>query len=283
MLRQKNILIAAVVLALITVFCLPGFAQANVDFEVPVPEGSSLVEDRDIAMGGRQIKIKVYTAPVSSAAILGYYRSFFSQQGFQKILDKPEPELNKHLLRFKQGDAVVAIGVLNKPGINKIVIARYLQKAGQLPPEKSGVSLTELFSMVPKKEAAGKDLAAVPRPDNSIRAAFTERGDHTQLLYIAPMNAVSVVDFYKKEMEAQGWELKREVLGSEGLGAYGIAKEDAFTPENPILERPGHKQVIQEMSILEFSADFGDAEITILPDPSQAPAGSVIKIEYDEK
>jgi len=276
MIRQKRILTAAVMLML--VFCSRAFA-----LEVPVPEGSSLIDTKDFAIADRQVSARLYTTSMAGSAVVSYYRIFFSQQGFQKIMDKTEGK--KQLLRFKQGDSVVSISVSDKSTGTQIVIASYLQAANQLSPEEGGYfSFGELLAFMPTEDVEGKDLDFIPRPDNSIRAAYSEVNPRTMILYTTPLSVADAIAFYKEKMPAHGWELKKESSGIQGLEAYDTAKKDSSRtpPENPFFERDDYRQLLKGISILDFTADFGSAEITVMPNLNKdARGGSLVRINYN--
>lgn len=282
---KKLIFIAAVICMFMPAFCSFAAAQeGDISFDALLPPNASMLDNKEFRMAGRQYSTVLYSSSDDSAAVADYYRNFFSRQGFQKILDKPEPEMKKQLLRFKKGERFFAVAVVNKQGKAEVTIAKYLQKQGEPVPEKTQPSLAELFAALPQKDDAGADLDFVPRPPQSIRSGSAKNDTTTTLLYLTPMDVFSTIDFYKKEMPSLGWELKKENAGAKGMEGYQLTRQrDKDAPASAFFEEDGFKQVIGSMYILDFSADFAGVEIAVLPDVSKTPSGSVVKVTYSEK
>ena len=270
---------------LIFVFLFSGSlkAEAEADFNLPLPEQSQLVDTKEIKFGDKLVQTSLYTNPQQQFAVIEFYKKAFAEQGFRKILDKFEQRRNKRLLRFKKGNEVVSVAIMPKAGATEMVIARYLQPLGSHEPEKTSVSLKDLFGL-PEKDVEGEDLKTIPRPPQGIRWIASGDKKRKTLMYATPLSVEAAAEFYRKEMLALSWKPDQEVALSDAVQAYQQAtRKKSLDLPTPYAGMEDLNEVVKNSYSLEFHGDDGSARIIIFPNFMGKELGSIVSIIYQEK
>jgi hypothetical protein len=264
-------------------FVICAYAENDLSFNVPVPPNTSLLYTKELRMMGRQIMTNVYATNEDADGACDYYRNFFHQQDFQKIIDKLNVRTKKRLLRFKKDELVVSIAVLVKEGEIKIVVAKYLEPAGALPIEKVRPSVKDSLFVLPKEDLPGRDLAEVPRPPESVRITSRDFGATATIMYTTTFTVESALDFYRQNMPSQ-WVLARETAVGKAIRAYkDVSGKKNIGIESPFSDGEDFEQVISDGYVLNFIAGSSSAQITIFPNFIDRKLGSMVQIVYSEK
>lgn len=274
---------------ILNLFCHPHLAIAaaeenSLNFNFPAPPNSKFLDSKELMMGNRKIDTVLYASDDSAETVCAYYRSFFQQHEFQKIMDELNEKTKKQLLRFKKDDLVVSIAVMVKADKTQVVIAKFLQAAGELPPEKIKPSVKDSLFTLPKEDTPGQDLSVVPRPPESVRIMGIEHGSSATMMYTTPLNVDAVADFYREKMPEQEWKLANEIAAKKAVDAYEKATgKKTLGINSPFSDGEDFEQVIKDSYVLNFEAGFGTAQITIFPNFLDRKLGSMVEITYSEK
>lgn len=257
-------------------------AEGEVDFAFPLPEQSQLVDTKVVKYGDKLVQTSLYTNPQQQSAVIEYYKKAFAGQGFRKTMDKFEERRNKRLLRFKKGSEVVSLAIMPKAGATEIVVARYLQAPGSPEPEKTSVSLLDLFGL-PQKDTPGEDLKTIPRPPEGIRWIVSGGEKRMILMYATPLSVEETAEFYRKEMLALSWKPDQEIALSNAVQAYQQATRKKLDLPTPYAGMEDLNEVVKESYSLEFHGDDGSARIIIIPNFMGKELGSIVNIIYQKK
>lgn len=281
--KKMSFVLALAILAACFLF---SFAWAGdlLDFNIPVPGNSKLLDSKEMVLGARQINTSLFGSdePVDSAA--AFYADFFSQKDFEKILDKTYPKTGKRLLRFKKDELVASISIIRKVDNTEIVIAKYLQMPGELSPEKTKPSVKDTIFSLPASDVEGIDAPGVPRPSPSVRIMGVKMGQGIMAMYTTPLDVDSVVDFYCSRMPNNNWQLVLKSGAKEGMDEYlKVNKKESLGINSPFSDGENFEQVVRDSVILNFSAGTEKAEITIFPNFSSRKLGSIVQVSYNEQ
>lgn len=276
--------LAAIVFA-ICAFCPhASYAESSLDFKVPLPANSALVDSRQLQMGSRQIDTALYHCQESPLAVAEFYVGFFAQQGFQKILDKSNAKTGKQLLRFRQGSLVVAISIIGKEADTEIVIAKYLQGPGELPPEEIKPSVKDSIYALPKSDVAGADIPGVPRPSSSVRIMSLKRGKTATVMYTTSMDVAAAANFYRKRMPDYNWEFLSQAGTREAAQAYmKESGKKSMGIESPFSDGEDMEDVINDSYVLSFADGAENVQVTIFPNFTSRALGSMVQVTYSAK
>ncbi len=280
--NKSNIFTGAIVFVIALAFCFSACAENDLNFDVPAPPQSKFLDSKELRMGGRQIYTSLYGSDENAETVCGYYRNFFQQHEFQKIIDKLEEKSKKRLLRFQKDDLFVSISVRVKEDKTEVVVAKYLQAAGELPPEKIKPSVKDTLFALPKEDVAGNDLSAVPRPPQSVRIMGLERGQGATVMYTTSLDVDAVADFYRAKMPDKDWTLTNEIAAKKAVQAYEkTTGKNELGVESPFSDGEDFEQVIKDSYVLDFKANFGSARITIFPNFMDRKLGSMVEVIYN--
>ena len=259
------------------------YAENDLSFNVPVPANSKLLDSKQLQMGLRQIDTALYSSQETVAGVVEYYTDFFSQQGFNKILDKVDAKTGRRLLRFKQGALVVSIAIIGKNANTEIVIAKYLQAPGGLSPEETKPSVKDSIFALPTSDVAGEDISVVPRPTHSVRMMSSKQGKSATVMYTTPLDVADTVSFYRKRMPDYGWQLTRQTAAKDATQAYMKAnKKKSLGIKSPFSDGEDIEQMINASYVLSFAAGPESAQITIFPNFTSRALGSMVQVSYNE-
>jgi hypothetical protein len=258
-------------------------AGIGLDFDVPKPPESQLLMSMPISFGGKSVQTFRYKSQASKFDIADFYERFFEQEEFEKILDKEEKKRNKRLLRFKRDNLVVSVAILSRFTQTEIVLAKYIELEGDLPPEELRPSISDSLINLPQEDAQGKDLLIIPRPPDSVRWASTQRGQNTFLVYSTSLTVEEIKDFYKLNMPYQNWELEAELITEDALQAYKeVTGKKSLEFPSVFSDGENIEDIIKDAYVLDFQGQYGRSRITIFPNFVDRKLGSIIQIVYTE-
>ncbi len=250
------------------------------DFDIPVPGNSKLLDSKELVLGARQVNTSLFGSdePVDSAA--AFYADFFGKKDFEKVLDKTYPKTGKRLLRFKKDALVTSISIIRKGDNTEIVIAKYLQMAGEFPPEKTKPSVKDTIFALPVSDVEGIDAPGIPRPSPSVRITGVKMGQGVMAMYTTPLDVDSVVDFYCSRMPDH-WQLVLKSGAKEGMDEYlKVNKKESLGIQSPFSDGENFEQVVRDSVVLNFSSGSENAEITVFPNFSSRALGSIVQVSY---
>jgi len=274
---------AAVVLGAVLFFSLV-YAGNDLNFEVPVPENSKLLDSKQLRLGSRQIDTKLYESQETVAAAVKYYKDFFRQQDFKEIFDQIDTKTSRRLLRYKKDAQVVSFSFTLKDARTQIVVAKYLQGAGELSPEETKPSVKDSIFAFPDSDVEGVDIPNVPRPSPSVRLMSQKMDSTETVMYTTPLDIASVVDFYRQRMPDYGWEILSQTKADDATQAYLKASgEKSLGIESPFSDGENMEQVIKDSYFLTFTVGSENVEITIFPNFTSRELGSIVQIAYSLK
>jgi hypothetical protein len=273
-----------VYLALSLFCCIAAMAEGSLNFDMPVPAGTNLEDAKELRMAGRQVETALYASDKSADAVAEYYRNFFQEQKFQKLIDKANIKTKRQNLRFKKDELLVSITITAGEDKTRIVTAKYLQPAGEPPLEEIKPSVKDTLFALPKQDVPGKDLADVPRPPESVRIASLGRGMNATIIYTTSLDVAAAADFYRQKMPQKQWAPVNEVSARKAVEAYeGATGKKGLGIQSPFSDGEDFQQIINDSYVLNFSADFGSCQITIFPNFLGRELGSMVQIAYSEK
>ena len=263
---------------------IAAIAEGNLNFNIPVPAGTNLLDTKELRMACRQIETALYASDKSADTVAEYYRNFFQEQEFQKLIDKASAKTKKQTLRFKKDELIVNITITAGEDKTKIVTTKYLQPAGEPPLEKIKPSVKDSLFALPKEDVPGKDLADVPRPPESVRIASLGRGMNATVIYTTSLDVRAAADFYRQKMPLKQWVSVNEISARKAVEAYQEATgKKGLGIETPFSDGEDFQQIISDSYVLNFDADFGSCQITIFPNFLGRELGSMVQIVYSEK
>jgi hypothetical protein len=82
-------------------------------------------------------------------------------------------------------------------------------------------------------DVKGKDLPDVPRYNSSVRVSYQESNNTTAIVYQTNDTYSKVIDFYKSEMQSQGYQISQ--INSTNPATQGNYTQFAFTKGSTIL------------------------------------------------
>lgn len=259
-------------------------AETGLTFDVPAPPHSKLLDTKELRMANRQINTVLYGSDEDISTVSDYYRDFFQEQEFQKILDTLNAKTKKQLLRFKQDELVVSIAVFIRGGQTNVVIAKYLQAQGEPPPEEIKPSVKDSLFALPKKDVPGIDLSGIPRPPEGIRIMSRDEGGGATVMYTTPIDVATTADFYRREMAAQRWEPADEMAVWKAVDGYEKATgKKNLGIKSPFSDGEDFEQVVRDSYVLNFNSGSSTAEVIIFPNFAGRDLGSIVQITYIEK
>lgn len=252
---------------------------------VPPPEGGDLTDSKSFQLAGRQIQAVLYNTATDSRAVADYYRQFFHEQGFAKLIDKFEKGIGGLQLRFKKDDFVVNVSVMAKADKTEVVIAKYFEPAGAAAIEKSPLSLKDVLFDPPKQDIpGGADTSVVPRPPDSVCFMNMRMAGERHIMYRAALSASVGADFYRKVMAGKGWDAGEEIAVKDAVEAYKQAENKNNLGINlPFIGAGNIERIIGESIMLEFFTERGNARIVVSPDFIRPEDMSIVSIIYKEE
>jgi hypothetical protein len=251
------------------------------DFDIPVPGNSKLLDSKELILGMRQVNTSLFGSDEPADSAAAFYIDFFGKKDFEKVLDKIYPKTGKRLLRFKKDTLVASISIIRKGDNTEIVIAKYLQMPGDLPPEKTKPSVKDTIFALPASDVEGIDAPGIPRPSPSVRIMGLKMGQGIMAMYTTPLDVDSAVDFYCSRMPSHHWQLVLKSGAKEGMDEYlKVNKKESLGIQSPFSDGEDFEQVVRESVVLNFSAGSENAEITIFPNFSSRALGSIVQVSY---
>jgi len=282
--RCKLSCISGVITLAICLFFSSVYAGNDLNFNVPVPGESKLLDSKQLELASRQINTTLFSSQEDTASVVEFYTNFFAQQDFAKLLDKSNTKTGKRLLRFKKDALVVSISIIEKDTFTEIVIAKYLQGPSERSLEDSKPSVKDSLFALPKSDVAGVDIPVVPRPSPSVRIMGLKMGTSTTAMYTTPLDIASTVDFYCTRMPDYNWKLLRQTGTKDATQAYMKASgKKSLGIKSPFSDGEDFEQVVNNSYVLSFAAGSESAEITIFPNFVSRTLGSIVQISYSEK
>lgn len=141
--NQLFILILAIALLFLTHFSR---AAEGVDFQVPAPRESTLIEENTSTLGASgNAKTFIYKSSLDQDTIKNEYKAFFQKQGFKYRKDKEAANKVMQYLRFDREDLLIDITLLSFSNSGtKVTITKY-------PPNSALLDMKEVFSFDPSK------------------------------------------------------------------------------------------------------------------------------------
>jgi hypothetical protein len=282
---RKNVSLNTILLVVALLFfpLLWAHADIGLNFNVPVPPESEIIETRNPVFGeDTAVPTVVYRSREDKDKIVKYYQDFFKKEGFSNILDKQYSTVDKELLRFRKDDLVVSVAVYIRSEETHVTIAKYLQPEGSPSPEDMKPSVEKGdFIKLPQKDAPGADLSFVPRPPESVRWLSNEKLG--TLMYLSRFTVKEVRNFYKEKLSSYGWALERDISTAESLAKYqAMAGKDYPAIGSPFSDGEDFNSVIKESYFLNFKSQRGDLRIVIFPNFVDRQIGSMVQINYKE-
>jgi len=280
---KRKLFVQAAILS-ICLFFSSVFAENDLNFNVPLPANSKLLDSKEFQMGSRQINTVFYNSQENAAAVAGFYADFFMRQGFQRILDKSNAKTGRQLLRFKKESLVVSISITGKDAGTDIVIAKYLQAPGELSPEETKPSVKDSIYALPKSDVPGADIDGIPRPTSSVRIMSLRQGKTATVMYTTPMDVAAAVNFYRKRMPDYDWKFLRQTGAEEATQAYmkESGKKDLGI-RSPFSDGEDIEQVINDSYVLSFASGAESVQITVFPNFTSRALGSMVQVSYSAK
>ena len=273
------------VFGLILIVCLLApcvFANNDLNFDLPMPANTRLLDTKELALGGRQINTTLFSSQEKASSLIDFYTDFFTARDFEKILDKSHPD-GKKLLRFKKEDLVVGISITEKNADTEIVIAKFLQGPGELPPEKTKPSVKDSMFTLPASDTPGEDIANIPRPSPSVRITSLKTGLGTMVMYTTPLDVASTVAFYNAHMPDYGWQLLERSGIDEAVREHiKVSDKDSLGVQSPFSDGEDFEQVVRDSYVLSFSSGAKNAEIVIFHNFLSRKLGSIVQVSYSE-
>lgn len=265
-------------------FCLYAYAETDLNFDVPLPQQATLLENKDMEFGGRQVLLGLYSSAQAGSEVSKYYKDFFEGKEFNKILDQTDTKTSRQILRFKKEDLVVSISIEpDAQGGCRIVVAKYLQPAGMPDPEQIKPSVKDSFFALPKKDVPGEDLFIIPRPPQSVRMVSMNKSGRAILLYTTTLSVSEAVDFYKDNMPDKGWKVTNITAARDAANAYKAAKnKKSLGVESPFSDGENFEEVINDSYMMSFGGDNGKSQIVIFPNFMGRKLGSMVQITYTQ-
>jgi hypothetical protein len=274
------------------------FAQLDLDFEVPAPAESELVQKQNFRFGGKDILALGWTSKQDPLAVKNYYCLFFQENGFKKIKEEDlfqdtsslELKFKKQevlgdvsikQMRFKKKELVIDVILSSRPGQpTEIAVAKYLQPEGSPDLEHLKPSIKDSFFDLPKEDGPGKDLLNIPRPPQAIRWASLGEAKDMILVYATELTVQQAKEFYKENMPYQEWELEKEVSAGQLLDAYKKTTGKSVNIPPLFIDAEDLSGVVADTEQLEFKGQSGKAQISIMPNFVDRKLGSIVQIAY---
>jgi hypothetical protein len=267
-----------ILIFLVLSFCGVGLAESGLDFSVPAPGGSKFLENKDLVLANRQVNSALYSSNEEIGSLSNFYRDFFVNQGFRKIIDSLDQASNQQLLRFQKDTLVVSIAIFIKDNQANIVVSKYLQSAGEPAIEEAKPSVNDTLMQLPKKDVPGKDY--LPRPPASVRVTFSDQGQTVMIIYTTELTVAQVIDFYRKQM-LDDWDLVDDAATEDTIQAYTqVTGKKNLGVELPFSDGEDLEGVLNDSHMLSFTSGSEKAEIIVFPNFASRELGSMIKVSY---
>jgi len=279
---RKNSILILVVLTT-SLFCnlwVVCAADNPLEFNIPLPAGSKLLDSKQVRMSNLQVETFLYASDQDINTISNYYRGVFQEEGFTKIYDQLDTKSNRQLLRFQKDNLVVSFAVfLNKQNQANIIIAKYLQEKGELSIEEAKPSVNDTLFAFPTEDVPGVDY--LPRPPQSVRIASSSQGQMISLIYSTVLDVDAAISFYRKQMLNDDWDFESQTSAAEAAQEYmKINGKKELGLELPFSDNENIDQVVNDSYVLNFSSGADKAEITIFPNFASRRLGSIVQISY---
>jgi len=252
----------------------------DLTFELPLPAGSTLTEQKDFTYGGKEIHAAVYQSRQKKAALVEYFISTLKQSGFEQV---PLKEQVPGLFKFSKGSLRINLAVWEESGQAKFTIGKYLLAAGEADLEDRTPSFKDSLFAPPKEDAAGTtDLAAVPRPPKSVRWSNYSISGSSLLVYASRQSIAELSGFYRTKMPYLGWSLVNEFSSADVVRDYKayLGKKDLGL-SLPIEGGENLEEIVASAYVLDFlKADKARVRITIFPNFTDKKQGNIVQISY---
>jgi hypothetical protein len=282
--RFKFRFIFGLIILTVSLLVYPASAENDLNFDLPVPAGSRLLDSKQLNLGDRQIDTSLFNSQMPSASAVEFYLDFFGRNDFEKILDKTYADSGKRLLRFKKDSLVITVSITEKGGDTEIVTAKYLQGPNELSPEETRSSLKDSIFSFPESDVEGSDIPGLPRPSPSVRVMSVKTGKILSAMYTTPLDVSSVVDFYRAHMPDHNWQFRGEIGAADAAQAYMKASgKDSLGLKSPLSGGEDLEQVVKDSYVLNFASGSESAEIIIFPNFSSRKLGSIVQVSYSQQ
>lgn len=270
-----SILIAAILFS-------NAIAGPDMDFQVPVPGTSQLLDTKDFYMSGRQIKARLYKSRLDKPSAIRYYEDVLASQGFVKTSDDTDKKSGAKMMKYKKEELVINVSVIPQPdGTTQLMLANYLQPRGTPELGKAKPSFKDSIFALPKQDMPGKDLGFVSRPPNSVRWASIDTGKQRTLMYSTSLSVADAAQFYKERLSS--WTIENETATRDALKDYKEAtgKNPAQIPRF-FSDGEDFNSVVEDSCNLDFRNGQEKLSVTIFPNFTDRKLGSIVSITYNE-
>lgn len=176
-------------------------------YQVPLPAATKEAQQEKAQLAGGDFLIKIYTSDLSFAEIAKFYQTRLAQNGWEDISKHKRAEAVagsdyfKNTLIFKKGQELLTIQNLQASGKNttSFSISKGRPAFLKSPEEQAVVNEVEF-----------KDIPVYPNgklyPLSSIQTAGRK-----QVAYVTADNLDTVIQFYRRELSAVGWQIVDEL------------------------------------------------------------------------
>ena len=280
-----NKLVSIFILGLLALFLMrtPGFAL-GINFEVPAPENSEIVDTHHFTMFGRDVVGTAYKSDDDERTIESFYQIFFRNNGFKKMSNRKVTGTVARRMQFKKENLVVEVAIFPSEEGTDVAVAKYTLPEGVSKIEDLPLSISDTFFPMPKEDAEGEDLEMVSRPPDSIRMGNFSVEDRTYVTYATELTIFEALDFYRDEMNFEGWELVQEMDTGKLLSDYKEVTGKSglnLGKVNSLIQGMGNvNQAMASSFILDFAGPEGFVKITIMPNVLPMDQATVVQITH---
>lgn len=264
-------------------------AEPSLNVEnIPAPPNSQLIENPGTrSFGGREFEGMSYYSREEGNKIAGHYKNFFSNQGFNEVIDNNLfGDETVRQMKFKKGEDFFEIMINRMPdqeGELQVSVIKYIQPEGAPAIEELRPSVDDSFIPIPRQDEGDGDIDIIPRPDESVRWVSKKIGQNIQLLYAVPLSVSEACRFYKDQMYYKGWELEKDASTGEMMNFYKEQTGKDLAGNFPPVFSGGENmsEVISGSSVLYFNNSYyGKATVTVFANIFGKTKGSFIQILY---
>lgn len=262
--------------------------EVGLDFEVPPPENSELLDTPSLKLFNTDLKGSTYESQENPYRIMAFYGNFFSLQGFKKTLDTTMPGGKVSRIQFRKQNLVVDIALTPKQGGTDVGIMKYIlpEKVSKL--EDMALSVNDSVFVLPKADMPGEDLASISRPPSSVRIADMKSGGTKYLTYTTKLPMPELREFYKDEMKYGEWQPKSDIDMAALVANYKklSGKSDLGLGKSrfPVQGSRDLEEVASQGYVLEFTSGASESvRITIMPGFFGKNPDNIVQIAYSEE
>lgn len=267
---------------------LEGVDEVGLNFEVPPPENSELLDTPSLKLFNTDLKGATYKSQENLYRITAFYGNFFNQQGFKKTLDTTMPGGKISRIQFRKQNLVVDIVLTPKQGGTDVGIAKYIlpEKVSKL--EDMALSMNDSVFILPKADMPGEDLDSIPRPPSSVRIADMRGAGTEYLTYTTRLPMPELREFYKGAMKHGEWQPKSEIDMAELTANYkrlsGNTDLGLGKSRFPFQGSRDLEEIVSQGYVLEFTSGVNESvRITIMPGFFGRDPDNIVQIAYSEE